>query len=84
MILVIGAAGTVGKRLVQALASRGNQVIGADRNSQLPHFLYKSAAAIETQLDVRDFEALQQATHHRREPSICVPNYISPLWNNQV
>ena len=35
-VLVIGAAGAVGKRLIKALAARGERIVAVDRSPELP------------------------------------------------
>eukprot|EP00009_Paramoeba_aestuarina_P010135 CAMPEP_0201526842 /NCGR_PEP_ID=MMETSP0161_2-20130828/33139_1 /ASSEMBLY_ACC=CAM_ASM_000251 /TAXON_ID=180227 /ORGANISM="Neoparamoeba aestuarina, Strain SoJaBio B1-5/56/2" /LENGTH=411 /DNA_ID=CAMNT_0047927399 /DNA_START=24 /DNA_END=1256 /DNA_ORIENTATION=+ len=59
-VLIIGAAGAVGKKLVRALASRGEAVVASDRMSKLPRNIQQIAAATEPNVDVRDVENLRR------------------------
>ena len=57
--LIIGAAGAVGKRLVQALTSRGDKIIASDRMPHLPPNIRNIAAVTEPLVDVRDLPSLR-------------------------
>lgn len=77
-VLIIGAAGAVGKRLVGALAARGEAIVAADRLPQLPGRLARLAAAAEPNVDVRDPAALRGL--FRRHPEVhTVWNLAAPL-----
>mmetsp|Transcript_43703 Transcript_43703/g.132302 ORF Transcript_43703/g.132302 Transcript_43703/m.132302 type:complete len:348 (-) Transcript_43703:91-1134(-) len=77
-VLIIGAAGAVGKRLVGALAARGEMIVAADRAPQLPAQLERVVASSETGVDVRDAEGLRHLM--RRHPSVhTVWNLAAPL-----
>ena len=53
-VLIIGAAGAVGKRLTQALARAGSHVIASDRHDHLPSSIKNSAKVCVGGIDVRD------------------------------
>lgn len=72
-VLVIGAAGAVGKRLVRALAARGERVVAVDRSASLPDVLRGLVTHGETNVDVRDFYAVQRVFQRHR--------FVHTVWN---
>ena len=72
-VLVIGAAGAVGKRLVSALAARGDRVIAVDKIAKLPEKIQAHVTASETGVDVRDFEQLKALFQRHR--------FVDTVWN---
>lgn len=77
-VLVIGAAGAVGKRLIGALVARGEAIVAADRVRHLPEQLARVVAVAEPNIDVRDAHALHRL--FRRHPSVhTVWNLAAPL-----
>ena len=71
-VLILGAAGAVGKRLCAALSKRGDRVIAADRMPRLPAKLTSIVGAVEPGVDVRDDKALHEvfAVRIPRRPPI--------------
>jgi len=77
-VLIIGAAGAVGKRLVRALSARGELIVAADRMPCLPEQLKSMVSASETNVDVRDAHALNRV--FERHPEVhTVWNLAAPL-----
>lgn len=72
-VLVIGAAGAVGKRLVAALSARGDRIIAVDRAKQLPDSLRRQVTFAETNVDVRDFRAISRVFKRHR--------FVQTVWN---
>jgi len=72
-VLIIGAAGAVGKRLVGALAKRGRKIIVADRLPRLPDSLVEAATAAVPNIDVRDAAAIRKLFKDHRG--------IKTVWN---
>ncbi|CAK0836750.1 unnamed protein product [Prorocentrum cordatum] len=72
-VLVIGAGGAVGKRLVRALASRGERVVAVDRAPALPDVLKGLVTHAETSADVRDFYTMQRIFKRHR--------LVHTVWN---
>lgn len=78
MSLVVGAAGAVGKRLIGALAWRGDTVVAALRRTPLPDHLQTIVAAQEMNVDVRDVASLRKI--FEKHPGIhTVWNLAAPL-----
>lgn len=65
-VLVIGAAGAVGKRLIGALASRGERIVAVDKAPQLPESIKHLVQHAETNKDVRDFYTMQRIFQRHR------------------
>lgn len=76
MALVIGAAGAVGKRLIGALAARGENVIAALRSTPLPDHLQTSVARQYMNVDQGNIDSLRKI--FKRNPD------IHTVWNMQV
>lgn len=76
MALVIGAAGAVGKRLIGALAARGENVIAALRSTPLPDHLQTNVARQYMNVDQGNIDALRKI--FKRNPD------IHTVWNMQV
>jgi len=72
-VLIIGAAGAVGKRLVSALAARGERVVAADRIAVMPDVLKSQAMTCVTGIDVRSFRDVKQLFQRHR--------YVHTVWN---
>lgn len=72
-VLVIGAAGAVGKRLIAALAARGERVVAVDRAARLPESLIQKVTHAETSIDVRDFYAMKRVFKRHR--------FVHTVWN---
>lgn len=72
-VLIIGAAGAVGKRLVRALSARGELIVAADRAPCLPEQLTSMVAASEANVDVRDGVALNRVFEKHPE--------VHTVWN---
>lgn len=72
-VLVIGAAGAVGKRLVSALAARGERVVAADRIAVMPEVVRSQAMVSVPGVDVRDFVAIKKLFQRHR--------YVHTVWN---
>jgi len=71
-VLVIGAGGAVGKRLVAALAARGDRIVAADRAPSLPKQVQRVVIASEANVDVRDIGALSRLFQKYQ---------VSTVWN---
>merc|ERR1712194_202772 len=77
-ILIVGAAGAIGKRLTLALGARGDKVIGCDRATILPDKVRKAAFDFVPKVDVRDTDSLRRV--FKRHPDIhTVWNLAAPL-----
>lgn len=72
-VLIVGACGAVGKRLLQALSTRGTRVVAADRLPVFPPQVEQLAAATEPNVDVRDGEALRRVLKNHPE--------VNTIWN---
>lgn len=72
-VLIIGAAGAVGKRMVGALASRGERVIAVDKMAVMPDVVKSQAMTSVTGVDVRDFGAIRKVFQRHR--------YVERVWN---
>mmetsp|Transcript_96271 Transcript_96271/g.310844 ORF Transcript_96271/g.310844 Transcript_96271/m.310844 type:complete len:327 (-) Transcript_96271:89-1069(-) len=72
-VLIIGAAGAVGKRLVAALAARGERIVAVDKALELPASLKAQVTSAETGLDVRDFYSVQRIFKRHR--------FVHTVWN---
>lgn len=72
-VLVIGAAGAVGKRLIGALASRGERIVAVDKAPQLPESIKHLVQHAETNKDVRDFYTMQRIFQRHR--------FVHTVWN---
>lgn len=59
-VVVIGAAGAVGKFLIPALASHGHKIIAVDRAASLPNHIMRRVIGAETSVDVRDIGAISK------------------------
>mmetsp|Transcript_30789 Transcript_30789/g.71936 ORF Transcript_30789/g.71936 Transcript_30789/m.71936 type:complete len:333 (+) Transcript_30789:107-1105(+) len=68
MSLVLGAAGPVGKRVISALVSRGNNVVAAIRSTPLPDHLQTTVAEQYLNVDVLDIDRLHKI--FKRHPEI--------------
>jgi nucleoside-diphosphate-sugar epimerase len=78
MSLVIGAAGAIGKRLVQGLTSRGDSVIAGLLYTPLPDHLAIAVTASEMYMDVTDIAAIRRV--FKKHPDIhTVWNLAAPL-----
>lgn len=76
--LILGAASAAGRRLVGALATRGEKMVVADRLPKLPVKLTRVAAAAVPSVDVRDVNALRGL--FKEHPNInTVWNFAEPL-----
>lgn len=73
MSLVIGAAGAIGKRLINGLTSRGDHVIAALRRTPLPDHLQIAVAAQEMGVNVTDVDSLRAV--FKKHPT------IHTVWN---
>jgi threonine 3-dehydrogenase len=76
MSLVIGAAGAVGKRLIGALAARGENVVAAMRSTPLPDHLQTAVQRQVMNVDQGNIDALRKI--FKRHPE------IHTVWNMQV
>lgn len=72
-VLVIGAAGAVGKRLVRALAARGERIVAVDKAPSLPEVLRRQVVSTELGVDVRDFFTMQRILKRHR--------FVHTVWN---
>jgi len=72
-VLIIGAGGAVGKRLVAALAARGERVVAVDKAKELPNSLKNLVTHAETNADVRDFYTMQRILKRHR--------FVHTVWN---
>lgn len=72
-VLIIGAAGAVGKRLVRALAARGERIVAVDRTLELPAELQHLVTYAETGVDVRDFNTVKKVLRRHR--------FVETVWN---
>jgi len=72
-VLVIGAAGAVGKRLIGALAARGERIIAVDKAPELPDSIRNLVMHAETNKDVRDFYTMQRIFQRHR--------LVHTVWN---
>lgn len=72
-VLIIGAGGAVGKRLVAALAARGERIVAVDRAAELPEGLRRQVTHAETNADVRDFFTMQRIFKRHR--------FVHTVWN---
>eukprot|EP00913_Durusdinium_trenchii_P029194 g27369.t1 len=72
-VLVIGAAGAVGKRLIGALASRGERIVAVDKAPELPESIRHLVMHAETNKDVRDFYTMQRIFQRHR--------FVHTVWN---
>eukprot|EP00930_Biecheleria_cincta_P029356 TRINITY_DN20429_c0_g1_i1.p1 TRINITY_DN20429_c0_g1~~TRINITY_DN20429_c0_g1_i1.p1 ORF type:complete len:327 (-),score=73.65 TRINITY_DN20429_c0_g1_i1:207-1187(-) len=72
-VLVIGAGGAVGKRLVGALAARGERIVAVDRAPELPDSLKSKVTHVETNVDVRDFYSMNRIFKRHR--------FVHTVWN---
>merc|ERR1719313_2997514 len=71
--LIVGAAGAVGKRLVSALAARGERIIAVDKIAQLPDSMKSQVTAFESGVDVRDYEGIKSLFRRHR--------FVETVWN---
>jgi len=76
MALVIGAAGAVGKRLIGALAARGENVVAAMRSTPLPDHLQTSVTRQYMNVDQGNIDTIRKI--FKRNPE------IHTVWNMQV
>jgi len=76
MSLVIGAAGAVGKRLIGALAARGEHVVAAMRSTPLPDHLQTAVQRQVMNVDQTNIGQLRKI--FKRHPE------IHTVWNMQV
>lgn len=72
-VLIIGAAGAVGKRLVRALANRGERIVAVDRAPELPADVKRQVVHAEPNVDVRDFQAVKRVFKRHR--------FVHTVWN---
>jgi len=72
-VLVIGAGGAVGKRLINALAARGERIVAVDRAPELPEQLRAKVTHAETDADVRDLYTMQRIFKRHR--------FVHTVWN---
>ncbi|CAE7210591.1 Tdh [Symbiodinium natans] len=72
-VLVIGAAGAVGKRLIGALAARGERIVAVDKAPALPESIRTLVMHAETNKDVRDFYTMQRIFQRHR--------FVHTVWN---
>lgn len=77
-VLIVGAAGAIGKRLSFALGSRGDRVIAADRVNFLPENVKKVVSAFVPKVDVRDKSSLR-AIFKKHTDIHTVWNLAAPL-----
>ena len=78
-VLIIGAAGAVGKRLTQALARAGSHVIASDRHDHLPSSIKNSAKVCVGGIDVRDEASVVKLFKDHADKDTAVWNLASPL-----
>ena len=78
-VLIIGAAGAVGKRLTQALARAGSDVIASDRHDHLPSSIKNSAKVCVGGIDVRDEASVVKLFKDHADKDTAVWNLASPL-----
>lgn len=72
-VLIIGAAGAVGKRLTAALAARGERIVAVDRSLELPSSLKAQVTSAEVGIDVRDFHSVKRVFKRHR--------FVHTVWN---
>eukprot|EP00444_Apocalathium_aciculiferum_P024211 CAMPEP_0183432378 /NCGR_PEP_ID=MMETSP0370-20130417/57169_1 /TAXON_ID=268820 /ORGANISM="Peridinium aciculiferum, Strain PAER-2" /LENGTH=325 /DNA_ID=CAMNT_0025618329 /DNA_START=51 /DNA_END=1031 /DNA_ORIENTATION=- len=72
-VLVIGAGGAVGKRLVAALSARGERIVAVDRAPELPESLRSKVTHAVTNADVRDFSTINRIFKRHR--------FVHTVWN---
>mmetsp|Transcript_43299 Transcript_43299/g.92684 ORF Transcript_43299/g.92684 Transcript_43299/m.92684 type:complete len:323 (-) Transcript_43299:96-1064(-) len=72
-VLVIGAGGAVGKRLVRALASRGERIVAVDRAPELPENIKSLVTHAVTDADVRSFNTMSRIFKRHR--------FVHTVWN---
>ena len=81
-VLIIGAAGAIGRRLCQALTARGTRVVASDRTERLPASLRRAMGARGTWvggIDVRDAAALRALFRDHADEDTLVWNLAAPL-----
>jgi len=78
-VVIIGAAGAVGKRLCAALSRAGAEVVAADRMEFIPSTVRNVASRCVGSVDVRDAERLQQLFKEHADENTTVWNLASPL-----
>jgi len=67
MSLIIGAAGAVGKRIINALTARGDHVVAALRSTPLPDHLQCNVAKQVMDVDVRSIDSIRQLFSENKE-----------------
>ena len=78
-VLIIGAAGAVGKRLCNALSRAGAEVVAADRMQFIPSTVRYVASTSVGGIDVRDAGALRKLFKEQADENTTVWNLASPL-----
>lgn len=78
-VLIIGAAGAVGKRLCAALSRAGAEVVAADRMQFIPSTVRATAHTCVGSIDVRDADALRTLFRDHADEHTTVWNLASPL-----
>jgi nucleoside-diphosphate-sugar epimerase len=78
-VLIIGAAGAVGKRLCSALSRAGADVVAADRMQFIPSTVRYVAKTCVGNVDVRDREAMRALFKEHVDENTTVWNLASPL-----
>ena len=78
-VLIVGAAGAVGKRLCAALSRAGADVVAADRMQFIPSTVKNAARTCIGGIDVRDKEAMKRLFRDHADENTTVWNLASPL-----
>ena len=78
-VLVIGAAGAVGKRLCSALSRAGADVVAADRMQFIPSKIRNVCQTCIGSIDVRDPVSLRKLFRDHADENTIVWNLASPL-----
>lgn len=78
-VLIIGAAGAVGKRLCNALSRAGADVVAADRMQFIPSTVRYVAQTCIGNIDVRDKQAVRTLLKEHADEETIVWNLASPL-----
>jgi 3-oxoacyl-[acyl-carrier protein] reductase len=86
-VVVSGAAGALGRRIVQRYAAEGRRVLSLDRDAAALAELGDTAGVVAQAADLADADALEaalEAAIPRREPIALLVNAVGLIWNEPV